>query len=199
MKTRQILLTPIVKEEICTNLTFEEAINFRDALGLSSLKCTINIDNIDKDHQNLFLPGVNDITINIYQMIKKHGSKTAFVEAANNNRLEMVKVLLAAGANVNATNQHGDKALIRAARNNNLELVKYLLTAGAKINATDVAGYTALMHASLNGNLEIVKFLLENEANINTPTQFSGTAALALAFESGNTKLIDLLKSYGAQ
>jgi ankyrin repeat protein len=80
--------------------------------------------------------------------------KTAFQAAAENDNLELCRILLNAGADVNATpaDKDGRTLLQAAAENDNLKLCRILLNAGADVNA---GGYrrTALQVAAGNDNL----------------------------------------------
>ena len=70
---------------------------------------------------------------------------------------EIIKLLLAAGANVDEKNTGGQTALMFASAHDHLEVVKLLLAAGADVNAKKKYDVTALMvGVSKNSNLEIV-------------------------------------------
>ena len=68
-------------------------------------------------------------------------------------------VLLAAGADVNATDQGGTTALMAASALGHGDLVDLLLVAGADVNLKDAAGKSALARATLAGHSEIVDAL----------------------------------------
>jgi ankyrin repeat protein len=61
--------------------------------------------------------------------------------------LEMVKLLIAHGADVNQANFRGATPLMGAAVGRNASVVKYLIEKGADVNARDKDGHTALMAA----------------------------------------------------
>lgn len=61
--------------------------------------------------------------------------------------LEIVKLLIAKGANVNQKNVRGATALMAAAIDGTASVVRYLLEQGADVNARDKDGTTALMCA----------------------------------------------------
>jgi ankyrin repeat protein len=77
----------------------------------------------------------------------------ALAECAEKGKLEWVKFLIAAGANVHAFD---DWALRWASRNGHLEIVKELLKAGADVHAFNDK---SLRYASLYGHLEVVREL----------------------------------------
>jgi hypothetical protein len=74
--------------------------------------------------------------------------------AGGESSLEIVKALLAAGANVNAAKKNGWTPLMMAARyagkGSSLEAVEALITAGADVNAAEKDGWTPLMMALIN-------------------------------------------------
>jgi len=90
--------------------------------------------------------------------------QTALQKAAENGRLEIVKLLLAAGAEVEKKNVVGDTALMLASRWGHAEIVKELLKAGADAKAQNNCGKTALAIAKKAQQEAIVKIL----SNIDT-------------------------------
>ena len=75
--------------------------------------------------------------------------------------LEVVQLLLEAGADKNAVSANGATAMMSAAQHGHLEVVRVLLGAGAEKNAATANRVTALMVAALDGHLEVVQLLLE--------------------------------------
>ena len=86
--------------------------------------------------------------------------------AASDGQLEVVKFLLAAGADLNAKTYHSRTALIEAARCGHREIVRLLIDAGAEINHEDGTGYTALMLAMLLGHKEVVAELWDSRNSL---------------------------------
>ena len=74
---------------------------------------------------------------------------------------EMAKILLEAGADVNARNGMGGTCLIFAVTFNREGIAKLLIDHGAKTDAVDAQGHTALYHARTQGFEHLVP-LLEN-------------------------------------
>ncbi|KAK5996208.1 putative ankyrin repeat protein [Cladobotryum mycophilum] len=128
---------------------------------------------------------------------------------------EMIKVLLQAGANVNAAieillqagadvNVPADKdretALQNAAQKGNLEVIKILLQAGADVNspATRDFGETALQSVVRQENLEIIEVLLEAGADVNAPAARHRSTALQYAVKEENLEIIKILLQAGA-
>lgn len=96
-------------------------------------------------------------------------------KASLNGDVKIVRLLIKAGANVNATGQGGETALHLAASRNNIGCVQALVKAGAKVNCKDRLDRTPLhmLHqkgseygASLD-HLECVKVLLEAGSDPN--------------------------------
>ncbi len=115
--------------------------------------------------------------------------------AANRNAAEMVDILLANGADVNARARFTDwpsqitseprwqyhaygglTALLYAARQGCNECVESLVGAGADVNVPTPEGVTALMIALDNTNNEIAKFLLDQGANPHVWDVYGRTA-----------------------
>ena len=113
---------------------------------------------------------------------------------------EIIKLLIAAGADVNAKCRTGSTALVYAARYGNKEIVKLLITAGADVNAKGSIvddGRTALMVAAAKGNTEMAKLLIDAGADVNAKDNGDCTA-LNWAIDIGHTEIAKLLIAAGA-
>ena len=106
---------------------------------------------------------------------------TPFVRAAQSSDIELMKVLLAHGADPKAATDHGDTALTAAAgigwvegvtyehsAKANLETIKMLLDLGLDPNGTNRDGRTPLMGAAMKGRNEVVQFLVDHGAKLET-------------------------------
>ena len=71
--------------------------------------------------------------------------------------MAIVKILIAANANLNLQNEDGTTALMFAVSSNHKEIVKLLIDAGADINLKDNDGDTALDFAKEKN--DIIKLL----------------------------------------
>lgn len=128
--------------------------------------------------------------------IDRYG-KTALITAAMRGQIEVVRVLLQAGVDVDEGDYHGRTALAYAA-GSETEIVRILLQAGADVNAKPLYGDTALMKAAGYGSLEIVKMLIEAGADVNARDQ-GGLTALIIAQRAEHTKIVELLIEAGAE
>jgi len=76
-------------------------------------------------------------------------SATAF-----NTNPAIIKMLLKAGADVNARDKGGDTSLMRAARyNRNPAIIETLIESGANVKAKNKEGKTAIDYAKENENI----------------------------------------------
>ena len=79
--------------------------------------------------------------------------------------VEMVRVLLEGGANVEMANDNQRTALHIAASYGNLEMCRLLLDWGAKVDPVDKWKETPLHDAARQGYLSVVKLLVERGAD----------------------------------
>ena len=120
--------------------------------------------------------------------------------AIDHGKINLAKLLIAAGADVNAIDNSSRTVLIRATENGSTEIAKLLIAAGADINATGNHGMTALMKAawSININTEIVKLLLDAGADVNARDNSGNTALINAAWSRNSTEIVKLLLAAGA-
>jgi ankyrin repeat protein len=160
--------------------------------------------------------------------VKDGGALTPLVYAVRANDLDSVKVLLAAGADVNQVTGYGWSPLLVATQNRYYKLGAYLIDHGADVNLANKGLWTPLYLATDNRNIEsgdypvrkgdmdhldFIKLLLDHGANVNarikdsteTRTVFTnqwldenGATAFLRASQSGDIVLMKLLLAHGA-
>jgi cell wall assembly regulator SMI1/ankyrin repeat protein len=121
-------------------------------------------------------------------------------DAAGRGCAEIVRLLMEAGADVNAVEpEYGSTALMAAAKCGSAEIVKRLIAAGADVNVKDNLSFTALMQAVTDrkkANLEIVKALLAAGAEVNPSGGW--WTVLSRACKSGSPDMVRALLAAGA-
>ena len=124
---------------------------------------------------------------------------TALHWAASNEDLEMVKLLLAAGANVNAaTRDGGVTPLFMACTSGNAAIIEALLNAGASAKSAKPNGTTALMTAAASGSVNALKALLDHGAEINAKESVHGQTALMFAAALNRVEAVKFLAQHSA-
>lgn len=124
---------------------------------------------------------------------------SAFLYAGAEGFNEVLRLTLAAGADVASTNRYGGTALIPASEHGHVETVQILIAAGVPVNHVNNLGWTAMQEAILLNNggprqLEVVRLLLEAGADpdIRDP---EGRTALQNAERLGFTEIAALIRS----
>jgi ankyrin repeat protein len=117
--------------------------------------------------------------------------------AAYHDDFETSKLLVAAGANVKATNRYEVTPLSLACQNGNTALVELLLKAGADPNTALRGGETVLMTAARTGHMGPVKALLARGAQVSAREQ-RGQTALMWAAAEGHSEVVETLIEAGA-
>ena len=124
---------------------------------------------------------------------------SALIYAIIKNRVDVVKCLLANGANVNHKTIEGSTALHGAANTRgNKDMLLLLIEARADVNARDVDGNTALNLASVNGFLGASALLLDSRADVNTADERCFETPLMNAVIGNHQDVVQMLLSRGA-
>lgn len=127
--------------------------------------------------------------------------ETALGHAISRNKINIVKLLLDKGANVNLVNPaNGESPLSSAVANKSVEIVEMLLKAGANPDRANIDKLTPL--GAVMGNDEtsakIVKLLLAAGANPNQRAGLDGDMVLVSWSRQGHTEIVKLLLAAGA-
>lgn len=128
---------------------------------------------------------------------KSYDGNTPLHVAVENGNLEIVQVLLNAGAKTNSKNYEKRTPLMMLDEDASLELVNVLLRYRAKVNLADKEGNTALILASEWANAEILQALINSGANVNAINK-EGRTALMNAAEKGDLENVKVLLGAGA-
>jgi len=126
--------------------------------------------------------------------VSTYDGHTLLHHACINDKLDMCRVLIDAGANVNAQDHFGRTPLMEqiASGNVNIEIIKLLLARGARVNDVDHDGHSALYFAIYAENEAVIRYLIDNNANANE------LEILDAAAKKGSVQLLELLLSNGA-
>lgn len=125
----------------------------------------------------------------------------ALMWASEGGHIEIVRLLLDRGADVNAKRtKDGTTILMETAEEGHTDVVNLLLDRGAKVNVKRTKdGITALMEAADKCHADIVRLLLDNDAEVNAKTTDDGTTALMEAADEGCVDTVKLLLDKGAK
>jgi ankyrin repeat protein len=124
---------------------------------------------------------------------------TALHWAAYWDDRETVDLLLSAGAQVNAADDHGITPLWLACANGaTAATIDRLIKAGASVDVRHSSGETALMSAARTGNAAAVSRLLSAGADVGAAERNRGQTALMWAAAQGHTDIVQRLLDAGA-
>ena len=162
--------------------------NFRDVLSVVARKNVFEWARLCLSHG--VDPNMNSVD--------RRMSILASVAEFERGSVEMAALLIEHGAKVN-----GSCAIVMAAEEGKLDMVGLLLEKGAGIDEVGIEHPmdpryiedvgSALHRAVVGGHSDIVKFLLEKGANMDLKDGL-GRTALELAEESGNHRILEMLK-----
>ena len=123
---------------------------------------------------------------------------TPLLLAVKEGQVEMVGVLLAAGADPNQTSPQNWSPLHEAAVTGKPEIVRMLLGKGAKPMVFEVQNHGTPLHiACFHGNLEICQLLVKAGADINARDREHLTPVWH-ARDQGHLKVVAWMKEHGA-
>ncbi|XP_070515069.1 ankyrin repeat domain-containing protein 17 isoform X3 [Cardiocondyla obscurior] len=126
------------------------------------------------------------------------GDCTPLMEAASAGHVDIVTLLIAHGADVNAQSTSGNTPLMYGCAGGHEEVVRVLLDSGANVEDHNENGHTPLMEAASAGHVQVAKILLERGAGINTHSNEFKESALTLACYKGHLEMVRFLLEAGA-
>lgn len=117
----------------------------------------------------------------------------------NFGNLEVVKLMLDSGADINAVSKNKLLAtpLQGAAAAQRIEVARLLLAHGAKVNTRGEGGGSPLHEVAANGQMEFARLLLEHGADVNAKDD-DGKTPLTIALEFKQPEMAKFLREHGA-
>jgi len=128
---------------------------------------------------------------------KEERKEERFAKAVSAGDIDMVRLLIKKGANINVKDRKGVTALMEATGKGYIDIARLLIEKGADVNAKSDEGLTSLMDVSFKGNVEMVKLLIERGADVNAKEN-GGRTALIHTSAKGNIEIVKLLIEKGA-
>ncbi|KAF6730391.1 Ankyrin repeat domain-containing protein 6 [Oryzias melastigma] len=136
---------------------------------------------------------------NVVQLINK-GAKVALTKygrsplhlAAHKGHLEVVRILLKAGCDLDIQDDGEQTALQRAAVVGNTDVIGALIQEGCALDRQDKDGNTALHEVAWHGFSQSVKLLVKAGANVHAKNK-AGNTALHLACQNGHAQSAKVL------
>lgn len=122
---------------------------------------------------------------------------TALWVAAAFGHLNIVKLLVNFGADVNHGTRNLSTPLRAACFNGRIDIIRYLVNNGADINHTNIYNNTCLMIAAYKGLDDVVEYLLEKGSPPDNQAR-CGATALHYAAECGHVDVCATLLKFGA-
>uniref|UniRef100_A0A8D0GVB4 RING-type E3 ubiquitin transferase n=1 Tax=Sphenodon punctatus TaxID=8508 RepID=A0A8D0GVB4_SPHPU len=122
----------------------------------------------------------------------KNQGRTALQVASHLGRVEVMKILLQAHANIDLRDEEGDSALHYAAFGNQAEVASVLVSKGANTDLLNNAKCTALYVAVNKGFTEVVRVLCEHNCDVNFPDSY-GDTPLHYAITADSKSIIEIL------
>lgn len=173
-----VINPPIVASIEMTKIT-------NNALYLSTTDKSLRVTNMRDELLNACRNGdiktVVKVIDSTYIEYKDDNGDTALTLASSKGHLEIVKMLLKKGANLNHQNRLGDTALklsFMSPVKGRANMYNLLLEEGADMELQDDYGTTALITATYNSDVKAIEVLIGKGAKIDHQDQFGDTALI---------------------
>ena len=130
-----------------------------------------------------------------------HEGETALTFASHCGWLDIVKLLIEHGADLNTQNDFLQTGLSKAAvMGCSFGVVRFLVEIGAEIDHRNINGTTPLMSAAFGAHINITEFLLSKGAKLNSKDKDGETALDRCIYApQDNLKMMEFLVSKGAR
>ncbi|WP_265025524.1 ankyrin repeat domain-containing protein [Wolbachia endosymbiont (group A) of Bibio marci] len=112
--------------------------------------------------------------------------------AVNFGDINVTKLLLEEGADIDIKDQNKNTSLHLAASNGHTDTVKLLMEKGSDLSVVNKEGNTSLHLAASNGHTDTVKLLMEKGSDLSAVNK-NGDTPLNIAFYNNHTKIVKCL------
>ena len=155
-----------------------------------------------------FLPGQVTVSVKGGEVVTGgapldliYNNENINLNATRANQVDIARLLIERGADVNAKDDQQDSPFLYAAAEGRLQILRLTLAAGADLASTNRYGGTALIPAAHHGHVETVRELLQTKIAIDHVNRLGWTALLeAIILGDGgaaHTEIVRLLDEKG--
>ncbi len=159
-----------------------------DVAMLLSASFAIGLESDEDDLSGMRMYDVNDRDLEF---------QSPLLLACGAGKIEVVRMLLDAGAAVNDKDLEGNSPLLLACGAGKLEVARMLVDAGADVNFKDVEGNSPLLLTCGAGELEVAEMLVDAGADVCGGND-SGDTPLFASLQAGSLELVTMLLDKGA-
>ncbi|KAJ3256726.1 phosphate system positive regulatory protein pho81 [Boothiomyces macroporosus] len=161
--------------------------------------------NLDKEfYSKCFLSFCTETSIECLLVLLEYGvdlnltddisDATCLHELAIEGKLEIIKLVVERGGDINAVDVYGRTPLHYSCLYGHDEVTLFLLSKGANVNAIDRDENSPLINAIIGGHTKCAYTLIEQGASIE-PVTPNGSIPLSIACQYGHLEIVDLLLS----
>lgn len=179
-------------------------VNAKDEDGITPLHIAASLEGDNKELINLLID--HDADINAKTVMCGHNTLHV---ATKCNNIEIIKVLLERGVNIESTDNNQFTPLLIAITNfyqrvesSSIDVIKYLISKNANIAAMDINGQTGLFYLAKINDLQVIELLINNYKGSTqefiSKKNNMGFDALDVALEQGNKMFASRLITLGA-
>lgn len=129
---------------------------------------------------------------------KMECDETLLIRVCKEGDINIAKILIDAGANVNAQDDDGDTPLMKACLIRNKELFKLLIDSKANVNIQNNNGNTAVIASCMKNDIEMIKLIIKAGCNLELKNKYENTV-LMFAGLYNRTEIVKLLVEANAK
>lgn len=123
---------------------------------------------------------------------------TPLITCAMFGSLDLTKLLVEKGADLNAADDKGDTPIIAALGCKYPEIARYLIEKGADVNKKNKVGWTPVLGAIFSDSLGIAEFIIPKSKSVINERDIHKQSPLVLAIGNNRLDLVKLLIQNGA-
>ncbi len=173
------------------------------------LATRINVEHVDRISRNALhwsaVTGKSDLASALLNNVGRQPAnvkavtergRSALHLASEHDHAGIVQLLLAYGAQTEATSDGYWTPLLNAAQNGHDKIVDLLLNANADVNARTSSGMTSLHWAAEHGHLQVIRRILKEGKALKNPKDGFDSTPLSRAGQHGHQEIIQELKPH---
>jgi CDK inhibitor PHO81 len=148
------------------------------------------------------LPFVLDTVRLDFRFVDNINGRTPLHEACIVGRMDLVKLCIERGIDIEARDAYDRRPLHYAAMHGRSSICQFLMERGANPLTTDMDGYTPLIQAVISGHVDCVQIFVADSADnlaLGPTAQSNDLIPLTLACQYGHEEVARLLLRHGAK